>query len=228
MPSYRVNESSILLSIYDVVGQDGKLRDFIEHTGLAASAGSYDAKDKTPIFDMGPPLHGNDNLSRMKISVVGVANLTDDEERKIKTFLDRHAAEHAIFQKIGRKEILRLAPQMYCVYPHVSKLREEDDRYPRMRFSCVGFVFEAYKKARIRLLEKDTLPDLDMDLIRKAYRVQARWIDQGKIKLEDLGFEGDGPWPVMLCGYLFHAFNRTSSEIRTEPYIPYLEDQSFI
>jgi hypothetical protein len=37
---------------------------------------------------------------------------------------------------------------------------------------------------------------------------------------ESFGLEGDGGWPVLLCGYLFHALDREADVIRREPYTP--------
>lgn len=227
MPSYRVNESTISLNIYDIVGQDGNSHNFIVHTGLAESTGSHAAEQNIPVIDMSPPLREGNDLS--DVSVVGSAFLTDDEERKIKKFIDTHASEHEAFQQLRRKEFFKSIPQMYCVFPHAEKIKEKDGRYTRMRFSCVGFVFEAYKYAKIVLLvDTNDLPSLNMELIGQAYPRQLQMMESNHVKKEDLGLTGDGPWSVMLCGYLFHALNRTSNDIRTEPYTPHLEDQSFL
>ncbi len=174
---------------------------------------------------MGPPLRvegGN-----LMAHVIGSAVLTDDEVQKIRTFIDRHALEHLVFLKLGLRERINLSPQMYCVYPHFSPYREDDGRYARTRFSCAGFVFEAYKNARIELLDISTLPSMEVAAIRLAYHDQIEFLERGGIDLEALGLEGSGPWPVMFCGYLFHALNREASVIRNEPFTPDMADRYF-
>lgn len=225
-PSYRVGESSVTLNLFDVVGHDGADPGFVTHTGLAASAGVQNA-NVLPILDMGPPLHGHGAGAQIKASVVGTASLTDDEVRKLQTFVDRHANEHQVFLQFSMGQLLTAAPQMYCIHPHASPLRESDGRYVRTRFSCAGFVLEAYKTARIKLLLPGALPVVDFTVIKLAYPSQSRLIDSGRISAEALGLEGNGPWPVLLCGYLFHALNRDADVVRHIPYQPVTENRYF-
>ncbi|MCH8042932.1 MAG: hypothetical protein IID44_04360 [Planctomycetes bacterium] len=226
MPSIRTTGSKVSLAIFDVVGQDGDEVGFIDHTGLAESAGSQHT-GRIPVLDMGPPLHGQGSPNHIIANVVGSATLTDAEEQKIRTFVDRHASEHLIFQQLTGLPLLRLAPQMFCVHPHASPLNEDDGRYVRMRFSCAGFVVEAYKKARIRLLDPSALPMVDIEIIRVGYPLQARLMDHDKISPEDLGLRGSGPWPVLLCGYLFHALDRGTDAIRNGPFAPDVAHRHF-
>ena len=226
MPSYRVAESTLSLSIYDVVGEDGDEAGFIGHTGLAESAGSQDAV-AIPVLDMGPPLHGQGDVGHLQASVVGNAVLTYDEVQKIKTFIDRHANEHLVFQQVSATQLIRAAPQMYCVRPHAAPLFEDDKRYTRTRFSCAGFVYEAYKKARIILLDTNSLPEVDLAVIRLGYPNEVRLMENERISSEDLGLEGSGPWPVLLCGYLFYALNRNAADIRNQLYTPNIAHRFF-
>lgn len=225
MPSYRVSGTTLALSRFEVVGQDGAEMGFIGHAGLVEAAGSHDAAS-VPVLDMGPPLHGHDVAGQVRGDVVGSAALTDDELRKIKTFVDRHANEHAMFSQISRTQLMQMAFQMYCVLPHASPLSENDGRYARTRFSCSGFVLEACKRARIRLLDLNALPMVDMAIIAGAYP-QIRLLERGMTSAEDLGLRGDGPWPILLCGYLFHALNREADVIRQEMYTPDIMDRYF-
>jgi hypothetical protein len=226
VPSYRVAGSTLSLSIFDVVGQDGGESGFIGHSGLAESAGSQNAA-RIFVLDMGPPLHGPGGSGQVRANVVGSAALTDDEVQKIKTFVNRHANEHLVFLQFGATRLIKAAPQMYCVRPHASPFYEDDGRYARTRFSCAGFVFEAYKKARIQLLDSDNLPMVNIAVIKLAYPEQVRLMEAGRISPGALGLEGSGPWPVLLCGYLFHALNRDADVIRHEPYAPSIADRHF-
>lgn len=225
MPSYRVTGSTISLDRFDAVGKDGAESAFVGHAGLAAAAGSQDGAS-IPVLDMGPPLHGHDNAGQIRCDVVGSAALTDDEVQKIKTFVDRHANEHLLFSEFSTRELLQAAPQMYCVLPHTCPLEENDGRYTRTRFSCTGFVLEAYKRARIELLDLNGVPMVEMTIIAAAYP-QTRFIERGIISAEALGLGGSGPWPVLFCGYLFHALNRESDTIRQEAYTPDIMDRYF-
>lgn len=225
MPSFRVNTSRPEFNRFDAIGTDSAELHFIGHVGLAASAGSQDVTGVSAL-DMGPPLHGHSSANHMKCDVVGSAQLTDDEVQKIRTFIDRHSNEHELFLQLSTTQILRMAPQMYCVLPHTSPIHEDDGRYTRTRFSCVGFVLEAYKSARITLLNLDELPLIDMTVIAAAYP-PTRLIERGQISADDLGLAGDGPWPVLLCGFLFHSLNRDANVIRQEPYAPTISDRHF-
>ncbi len=226
MPSLRVTEATISLAIFDVVGKDGTQPRFVGHAGLVPRSGSHQ-KASVPILDMAPPLHGTSFPSRIRADVVGGAFLNDDEVHKIKAFVDRHEGEHMAFQLLSTRQVLIRAPQMYAIHPHASPLTESDGRYTRTRFSCAGFVFEAYKKARIVLVDLDSLPLVNRSTIELGYPQHMRLIESGRINGEDLGLRGDGPWPILLCGYLFHALNRDAETIRRQMYTPSLINQLF-
>lgn len=226
MPSYRVTDPTLPLEAFDVIGQDGEGAGFIGHVGLSELAGSYSAA-KIPIFDMGPPLHGQGNVGSISAHAIGSSSLTDDEAQKIKVFIDRHSGEHQQFSVMSRRQLIESSPRMYCILPHATPATEEDGRYARMRFSCAGFVLEAYKKARIQIVNLDALPPVEIEDIRLAYPRLLTLIESFGVSLEDLGLVGDGPWPVLLCGYLFHSFNRPAEDIRRESYSPSIEDRFF-
>lgn len=224
LPSYRADTPTISLQHFDIVGQDSKEAGLVAHAGLARSAGAQPAA-QIPVIDMGPPLHAEGG--NVRANVVGSAILTDDEVQKIRTFIDRHALEHLVFAKLGRRQTIKLAPQMYCIYPHASPYREDDGRYARTRFSCAGFIFEAYKNARIGLLNIGALPSVEVSEIRSAYHDQMGLLEGEGVALDALGLEGVGPWQVMFCGYLFHALNREAGVIRNDPFAPGLPDRYF-
>jgi hypothetical protein len=226
VPSYRIGAPVVSLRVYDAVGEDGDQIGFICHAGLAESAGSQHAHE-IAVLDMGPPLQAGERARRLQASAVGSAELTDDEVQKIRTFVDRHVNEHQALLKLSQSQLLRSAPQMYCIYPHAIALNEDYGRYVRTRFSCAGFVFEAYRAARIKLLDTNALPTVDMSVIKSAYPRQARLIEGGWVSHESLGLEGNGPWPVMFCGYLFHALDREAGLIRQQPFTASTDNQYF-
>lgn len=227
MPSFRVTSAEFTVGLFDAVGSSAEAKpEFISHVGLVSTSGII-SRNECPVVDMGPPLHGPDHVSRLPVRVAGTAELTVDERRKIKLFAELHASEHASLRTLGIGRLLALAPQMYCIAPHSDLLTEADGRPIRTRFSCAGFVLEAYRSARIDLLDTDALPLIPMSAISEAYPEQFRLAQSGRIKLAELGLVGDGPWPVLLCSYLFHSLARETSEIRSERFVAQLKHHCF-
>jgi hypothetical protein len=224
MPSFSIKELHVELKVFEVLGADGPEAGFIKHTALAANGGVQSAH-AVNVVDMGPPLHGPAHMHTMHATVVGRAELTDDEVQKIKVFVDQHSGEHQAFNSL--RDALRYAPQIYCIYPHADPLREDDGRYVRMRFSCAGFVVEAYRFARIELIDLANLPKIDMGVIDATYPMLSPILRNGTITANSLGLGGDGPWPVLLCGYLFHALDRNADAIRAGPATPLPEHRYF-
>lgn len=216
MPSRRVNGDNISLQRFDAVGTIGKVDDFVVHAGLAQESGERSRRE-LPVIDMQPPLR---NHEIGPVEVVGSAELTDDEVRKMENFVDRHNSEHQALRELSDSAVLRHAGEMYCVLPHAEDFCEEDGRYTRRRFSCAGFVFEAYAKARIHLFDASNVPRMGSDVLSRCYPQYWRLVEKNSIFREALGLEGDGPWPVLVCGYLFHALNRDPDAIRREPFKP--------
>jgi hypothetical protein len=214
------------LNVSDVVGQDGEEAAFVAHTGLAESGG-LQTTESVAVIEMGPPLHGPGSARQIRAHVVGSADLTHDELQKIRRFVDQHASEHLVFEELGIVGVINAAPLMYCVLPHACPFEEEDGRYARMRFSCAGFVLEAYQSARIQLIVTNRLPPVDLDVLNRGYPRLMRLVRAGRLAQEELGLTGSGPWPVVMCGYLFHALNRDADSIRRQPYQPGPDDWYF-
>lgn len=213
MPSCRVSGPNVDLKLFDVLGEDGE-PSFIRHTGLAASEGRLPSKT-VKVVHMRPPLQTYDE---MQADVRGTAELTDSERRKIQMFLDRHAGEHDAVAHLRPAALWRRASEIYCLYPHAIPHTENDGRYVRLRFSCAGFVFEAYKEARIILVDESTVPEIGLDRIKESYPDFAEVLDN-RVFRTSMGLDGTGPWRVVLCGYLVHALNRDAGEIRDAPYV---------
>jgi hypothetical protein len=228
VPSNRITQPLTLIStsINDAIGSDGALAGTVSHIGLADATGPQ-IDGEVAVIEMGPPLRGNGANGRMRIDVVGWADLTDDEIQKIRTFIDRHTNEHAAVSELTAADVLRKSAELYCIVPHASPYEESDGRYVRMRFSCAGFVVEAYRSARINLVEVDRLPLVDMETIKAAYPNQIGLIERERLSAESLGLGGAGPWPVLFCGYLFHSLGRTAEKIRSTPYVPEDHDRLF-
>jgi hypothetical protein len=84
--------------------------------------------------------------------------------------------------------------------------------------ACSGFVTECYKSAGIVLIEPDsaTLPEVDLATLRQGYGSS---IDDPNRRAM-IGLDGEGPWRMLLAGYVIHAAARDSRKVRDKPYCP--------
>ena len=73
-------------------------------------------------------------------------------------------------------------------------------------------------------IDEETLPEVPRQTLEAAYPV---FLDNPD-RRERLGLQGDGPWRVVLAGYLLHALDRTGDEIRAEPYVAKSGDEFFV
>lgn len=223
MPASRLSSSPTPVVRSDAVGKDGRVPRFVRHVALAAREyRSIVAGDTILVNHMNPPLMRNGDLA---VHVVGSASLNDDELKSMELFLREHLQQR---EAESRRRYAR-----YVVLPHADWL-QEDDELPIRRFSCAGFVIEAYWEAGIQLIDLDGLPEVSLDDLFVVYPELERVEENptlreraGALSREELGLRGGGPWPVVLPGYIFHALNRDPGEIRDEPYCPRRGDGSF-
>jgi hypothetical protein len=89
-------------------------------------------------------------------------------------------------------------------------------------------VIEAYREARIDVLrtEIDSLPLVSLDTLKTQYPGHARRLDRAQLRTE-FGIPGDGPWPVVLAGYVLNALDRPEAEIRSTPYRARVGDEFY-
>lgn len=225
VPALRLGAVKQSISRFDVLGQDGATSQFVRHVGLAAEdTGELQAGASVTVQHMGPPLEHDAEIT---LHVHGRATLTDDELKQIELFVD---------EQFGEREAQRnLAMRRFIVRPHADWLREENGTPFCRRFSCAGFVIEAYEEAQVPLLITDEadLPEADWEKLTAAYPEIQRLRDKPEvgnrkgITLDNIGLDGDGPWAVILAGYLFHSLARDDHEIRREPYLPQEGDERF-
>ena len=167
MPALRLSTTAngIRASEFDVVGSDAdatEISEFVVHVGLLlAPPQTLDADDFVKLLHMAPPLERNQG--GCVADVWGSAALAVDECRKIKLFAD---------DRIGENEKKQTAARLqYVVRPHAVPIEAPDGTVIRWRFSCAGFVVEAYQFARVDLLETDEsqLPLCTLETLRIAY-----------------------------------------------------------
>ena len=166
---------------------------------------------------MGPPLRVDTQDAASRIQVRGTASLTTEERLQISVFVDELTSER-------EAEAARNSPR-YIVCPHAIC---PDERIPYWRFSCAGFTIEAYRDAGIDLLDtRDTaLPFASIEMLCTAYPDQARNLNHERMR-SILGLIGQGPWPVVLAGYVVNALARDADSIRKSPYVAVKGDEFF-
>jgi hypothetical protein len=97
-----------------------------------------------------------------------------------------------------------------------------DERGVRLyrQFSCGGFILACYRDgAAITLIEVPppvSWPKVSLDELVHAYGPE---VHERATLRSRFGLVGDGPWPILLAGYVIHAFDRPDQELRTSPLI---------
>ena len=200
---------------------------FVRHVAMLARNVEFPTDIEVQVWHMGPPLVADEesettpkaNLTT-RVDIVSDISLSIPELNSMKNWR----------ANVNKQRRPRLPFQQYIVKPHMKWERSEKGRKLYQRFSCSGFVLECYKEAEITLIDGDaTLPEIDEQVLSVAYpdlvgienmkpALQARLGFKGR---EDLGLEGNGPWQIVLPGYLFHSLQRASADKpRPDPHVP--------
>lgn len=214
MPAIDLYQGPQKLSRYDVIGQraEGETL-FVQHVGLLdENSQLVEMSDEVSVVHMGPPL---EQKGTIKAHVVGYIPLMNDEIKKIETWLEKIIDEYP-----------RSPEKQYIIHPPwKDEFGSGTGTRRYRRYSCAGFVLDGYRQVDIELLniEENTLPVIDKQLISSAYPD----VESHPGLLSFLGLEGDGPWKIVLAGYLLHALNRSTNQIRREPYQATEGDEQF-
>lgn len=209
MPAHRLERKSVFVSRFDVVGKESSedsARGFVIHVGLAREGGHLGPYGVT----MSPPFQSSDEMC---LNLVGSVSLTADEEKEIEDFL--HMVENECAGVSKRNQ--------YIVHPHSEERKRADGTILFRRFSCAGLVVEAYRWTEIDLVVTDpaSLPEVYADQLHAVYP----FVEDSR--RSTFGLQGDGPWPIVLPGYVLQALNRPVEEIRASPYRPRAGDERF-
>jgi hypothetical protein len=222
MPTVRLSGTTTTIRKYDVVGQNSSgASEFIEHVALAdEERRSFGESDGISLVHMMPPLRRE--TSHSPIHCVGTVDLTVDEIREIDVFIDEIESEYEAARIRNDRR------QQYVIAPHVRPIQAPDGTMICRRFSCAGVVIEAYREIEITLLQTEpaTLPAVSLDSLERQYPDLAPMLQRPKVR-EDYGIPGDGPWPVVLAGYVMNALVRTAEEVRRQPYTAESGDEFF-
>lgn len=221
MGSFRIADQSSNIRAYDAVGQDAKdVAWFVCHIGI--SNGYVAVKEQRIVLakmvEMCPPLivpRVGEQLDPEydRVDVVGSVALTAAESKQMAIFIEETAKE---LESVPKR-------QQYTVHPH---FRDRNDPDSARRFSCAGYVQQAYEYADIDLVDVAAIPDVELETILPAYPDYREELKHPRARAF-VGLKGDGPWPVLLPGYIFHAMNRSPQDCRTTPYKPQAGDECF-
>jgi hypothetical protein len=207
---------------FSVVGKylDHSRGTFVRHVAMANSSTDVRHNAAIPVWHMGPPLVAGE-VSSAAVGITGATcaahlagtvSLDAQDIEGIETWLAEVDKED---RPSGRRHLLK----QYIAHPPMGwRTAENASRLYRV-FSCVGFVLECYKSINIHIIDgscSESLPEIDLETLKEAY---GHHVGEDKYRTE-LGLDGNGPWRVLLPGYLFHSLERSSEVIRAQPHVP--------
>ena len=221
MPAQRLNQQTANIRRFDVVGQDSEgVVHFVRHLGLSSEQrDQLHSHDTISLTYMGPPLeHGS---APGPVHSLGTVPLTADEIQQINVFVDELISEYRAHNaRDGRQYVIR---------PHVQRECAADGTVLCLRFNCAGFVIEAYRLAGINLVltADDEIPGVSLETLVSAYPDMEAHLHNPKFRSR-YNLSGDGPWPVVLAGYVLNALVPEEAELRaTFPYQPAAGDEFY-
>ena len=208
MPALDLEHGPQILSRYDVVGThaDRQIR-FVTHVGLHnADNRSVEVDDDISAVHMRPPLKQGEAI---KAHVAGHVPLTNDEIKEVSAWIEEIADEYHESGADARRQFVVDPLWKDEVDPNTGVRRYR-------RYSCAGFVLDAHRQVGLELLkiDADALPEVDRRIIESAYP-EAR---EHPRLLTQCGLKGNGPWQIVLPGYVLHALGRSTKHIRQGPY----------
>ena len=217
MPAFHLAEQAATLSQFDVVGTHSETHpSFVQHVALLNSEEcEVSCDDTVRVVHMGWPLETERQLSA---EVAGRIPLTNAQIKSIKTWIAKVKDEYKF--ESARKL------QQYVIDPPWKDVRDENTGVRRYRrYSCAGFVLDAHLRVDVSLLiiDKEALPEVTRQTLEAAYPD----VFQNPDRLNRFGIQDNGPWRVVLAGYVLHALDRSSDEIQAEPYLAQRGDELF-
>lgn len=237
MTAERIGPDGVRVRVADVLGEDApNVHGFIRHVALAAEDREQ-VTSKTPVAidHMGPPVGRIDQASLSARAGVALSPAEKDAIEDFRTTVREEMEAAAIAEEeIAKRENRRpRKPRayQYCSLPHTQTVRRPNGVMLHRRFSCAGYVLSAYDEAGIPLLAPEThsqFPETSGASLANAYsRNPAELPTAMRVAFGLQDLNGDGPWPLVLPGYVFHALNRVDKAVRAEPYLPRAGDEYF-
>jgi hypothetical protein len=218
MPAINFDQGPRTLLPCDVVGKrtDAQTR-FVRHVGLFdEDRRSVTMGDDVRVLHMGPPIERN----TIKAHTGGCVPLYNKQIKKIRTWYEKVKDESSV-------STLR----QYVIRPAWKDETDPNTGVRRYRrYSCAGFVLDGHRQVDIELLDidDDKLPAVNKQTIISAYPEAERHPDLLLYwGLEDWELKDDKSWKVVLAGYVLHALNRPTDQIRQEAYQAKEGDEQF-
>lgn len=209
MPATRLNKNtSTPIEQYWVCAKESHPQNFVIHVGLSSEMQNANYGDEISWTHMAPPFQQN---GICEVNIIAWIDLSDEDRDTITDFVALYKEE---IEKVRWKT-------QYIIFPCQSPA--SPDRSYR-QFSCVGFVLEVYKMIGLTLLDETFVPERTLEYLCKYYQVPNMRNPEYRAKF---GLHGDGPWPVVLPGYVLNSFNRSDKEIREKPFRPGESDAYF-
>lgn len=217
MPAFDLSVQPATLSRYDIVCEHSEeVPKFVAHVALLnEDSREVDHGDTVDVVHMGPPL---DFDGQLEVDGAGRIPLTIDQINGIETWIKKVKDEHK--PRTAKKL------EQFCIDPPWDDVVDENTGVRRYRrYSCAGFVLYAHLKVDISLLriDKEILPEVSRETVDAAYP----GVLEHPKALAKLGLHGDGPWRIVLAGYVLHALDRSREHIEREPYVVQEGDEYF-
>lgn len=214
MPVQRLSQTDpVCVEQYWVCARESRSRDFVHHVGLSSETQLVKYGDEASWTHMAPPFQSG----HRKVNLIAWVNLTAEDQECIALFIEQYAED---IKDVNEED-------QYIIFPCRSSPTID---HPYDRFSCAGFVLEAYKSIGFHLLDINSVPENDLEYLCRYYSSPSL---QDVSFREKLGLIGAGPWPVVLPGYVLNSFTRDDEQIRREPFrvtescVTYSEDRDF-
>ena len=217
MPNIDLVQGMRDLHQYDVIGEYGnQTQQIVTHVGLCEDTiPTVKSGTQVTITHMKPPFVSGGS---MLVHVAGEVSLTNEERKEIAAFIEETKDEY--------KEAKVKGLHQFVVDPPWEIIRDKNTEITRCRrYSCAGFVLYAHQQIEIKLLDirKNFLPEVDFSVLATAYP----WISEHRSSLGRYGLKGNGPWQIVLPGYVLHSLARSEEDIRSKSYVAQNGDEKY-
>jgi hypothetical protein len=200
---------------FDLIGHCHGGGEDVTHVGLLATASDVTAGGNVAGLQMGAKLYV-EPPTNIVAHIAGTLPLSREQAEGLEEWI---------------AEVRTLAA--VCVYIALPAAEFVSDsqsgRRKHWKFSCAGFVETAYSAgAGVRLVVDETkLPLLELTTVKRIWAPVLNILEDEKLQrkfLDKYGLKGNGPWKVLVPGYLLHALQRRVNDL---PYTPVPEDVKF-
>lgn len=209
MPPTALSTTPVLYSAYSAVA-DNELGEIVTHIAVLSNSQSLVRGSSASVLHQSPPLKvpsPEDRPSTMQVRLVSELPLSKAQAEMVGIWLSR-----------TRKQMPRNWKSQYVVVPAISVVRGDGGVEIFRRYSCAGFVLDLYESgAGVQLIpnwQSGELPLVDAATVSAVWQRSLDRYD-GETLAErlansaadgvDLGISGQGPWPILLPGYVMKA-----------------------